>query len=71
MGLFKKRNPRSTRQSVVWWAIGGGVAGAIVAVTQSEDMNSSAYFFFVPWMSIVGAIAFGAMEWLTPPGTDC
>jgi hypothetical protein len=67
MGLLDKKNPSATRRSVVCWAAGGGLlafAGTLyVALFGHTDIPSGAWWFFVPWMTIWGAVAGGAIEW--------
>jgi hypothetical protein len=65
MGFLEKRNPRATRRSVIAWAFGCGVIGSLVGLIGGlqPEMPSGAVFFFVPWMTVGGAIAGAAIEW--------
>jgi hypothetical protein len=65
MSFLGKHNPHATRGSVTRWAIGGGVFGAVVAVSFCCD-GEPPLLVMLPWMGVSCAFAFAVMEWQLP-----
>ena len=72
MGLLDKRNPRATRRSVIAWAVGMAIVFFVIGLVAwlRTDMPPVSGFFVLPWMTLCGAVAGGAMEWQMPYESD-
>ncbi|HEX4588583.1 MAG TPA: hypothetical protein VH120_01560, partial [Gemmataceae bacterium] len=55
----------ATKRGLTAWTIGGGIAGITIGLVGwlKSDMPAIAGFFVLPWMTVGGAIAGGAVYW--------